>query len=194
MEGEIGMIRASCWVGLIAVVVLGGALAGIADEEAWRYAEAACLSIGDVPVCSAAFEADGWSAAATVRVIVDQDSPFWGVRSTGQKTCEFERPLVIDAPTEIRLSVRLIGSLRLENEAGEAWIVTRVSVADAATSEPVQELEISQATAPGRFVRSRTSAGTTAIEVTALLGSPSSTVYVVQPPVPSQREMPSVQP
>jgi len=166
------MRSASCWFVLIVLIVLGGSWTGTAEEpivneEDWRFTETACLSIGDVPVCSAAFEAAQRSAAVTTRVVVDQDSPIWGVRSTGQKTCEFEKAFTIGAAVDARLSVRLAGSLQLDDEAGEAWIVTRVSVTDGASSEPVKELEISQATVPGRFMRSRTSPGLTPIEDTA---------------------------
>ena len=166
------MTRATRWFELVVVLAVGASLTAIAakppvNEGEWEFAEQACVEIGDVTACFASFDATERTAVAAVRVSVDQDSPFWGVQSTAQKTCEFEKLLVLDEPADVRLSARLSGTLTLESKTGEAWIVARAYVADAATMEPIAELEISQATVPGRFMRSRMATGTMTIEDTA---------------------------
>jgi peptide/nickel transport system substrate-binding protein len=180
------MTRAARWFGLVVALAVGISLTGIPAEPPihegeWEFAEQACLAFGDVTDCSASFDADTRTAIATARVTVDQDSPFWGVRSTGQKVCEFEKSLLLDGPADVRLSARLTGALTLEGKDGETWIVTRVYVADAATMEPVLELEISQMTVPGRFMRSRSTPGTTTVEDTAdRIASLAAGAYVVR--------------
>ena len=180
------MTRAARWFGVVVALAVGASLTGIATESPanegeWEFAEQPCVKIGDVTACSASFEAIERTAVAAARVSVDQDSPFWGVQSTAQKTCEFDRPLLLDEPSDVRISARLTGTLTVESESGEAWIVARAYVADAATMEPVVELEISQATVPGRFMRSRTAPGTTTIEDTAdRISTLDAGVYVVR--------------
>ena len=138
----------------------------IVSEGEWSFIEDACLSIGDVSACSAVFDATGRSAAATTQVGVDQDSPIWGKDSSAQKTCELEKTFTLEAPAQVRLSALLTGTLRVEKGAGEAGVVVRILVADTATTERVNALEISSLTVPGRFLRSRTSPGTTQIRDT----------------------------
>ncbi len=188
------MRRTAIWFCFV-VLAVGLPLAGIAeepvvDEDAWAFAEADCVAFGDVSACSAAFEAIGRSASVTTHVAVDQDSPLWGVQSTGQKTCEFEKTFTIDAPVDARLSVQLTGTLSVEDEAGEAWITARVYVADAVTLRPVGELEISESTVSGRFLRSRVAPGITPIEDTAdrIATLPAGT-YVVRASVITYAEM-----
>jgi len=166
------MKRTPSGVGLVCAMAVIVTFVGVAAEppvidDDWQSTEGVCISVGDVPECSAAFVVDGRTATATARVTVDQDSPFFGVRSTGQKTVEFEKPFLLEASAEVRLSARLSGMLTLESDDGEAWIVTRAYVADAVTLDPVAELDLSQATIPGRFMRSRTTPGSTTVEDTA---------------------------
>lgn len=139
----------------------------IAHDEDWEFVEAVCLSTGDVSVCSATFHATQRNAVASTRVGVNQDSPIWGRRSSAQKTCEFEKVFTIESPAEVHLSARMTGTLLVEDGIGEAGVVVRVLVTDAATSRPVEALDISSATVPGRFLRVRTAPGTTSIEDTA---------------------------
>ena len=184
------------WFGIGFTLLLGWiCLVGIADEPSahesdWEFVEGACLSTGDVSVCSATFDATQRAAVATTRVGVDQDSPIWGKPSIGQKTCEFEKTFTIEGPVEARLSVRLTGTLLLEDGTGEAGLVAHVSVTDATTSQLVGTLEISSATVPGRFMRSRTAPGTTSIEDTAdrIATLPAGT-YVVRASVIAYAEM-----
>jgi peptide/nickel transport system substrate-binding protein len=138
----------------------------IVGEGEWSFVEGACLSVGDVSACSAVVDAAGRSATVTTRVAVDQDSPVWGKDSSAQKTCELEKTFTLEAPAQVRLSALLTGTLRVEKGTGEAGIVARVLVADTATTERVDALEISSLTVPGRFLRSRTSPGTTEIRDT----------------------------
>lgn len=138
----------------------------IVGEGEWSFVEGACLSIGDVSACSAVVDAAGRSAVATTRVAVDQDSPIWGKDSSAQKTCELEKTFTLKAPVQVRLSALLTGTLQVEKGTGEAGIVARIFVADTATTERVDALEISSLTVPGRFLRSRTSPGTTEIRDT----------------------------
>jgi len=138
----------------------------IVGEGEWSFVEGACLSIGDVSACSAVVDAAGRSADVTTRVAVDQDSPIWGKDSSAQKTCELEKTFTLEAPAQVRLSALLTGTLRVEKGTGEAGIVARVLVADTATTERVDALEISSLTVPGRFLRSRTLPGTTEIRDT----------------------------
>jgi len=138
----------------------------IVGEGEWSFIEEACLSIGDVSACSAAFDAAGRSAVATTRTAVDQDSPIWGKDSSAQKTCELEKTFTLESPAQVRLSALLTGTLRVGKGAGEAGVVVRILVTDTATTERVDALEISSLTVPGRFLRSRTSAGTTEIRDT----------------------------
>ena len=168
-----GTMHSVRWFVFVFTLLLGSiCLVGVADEPitsegGWGFVEGACLSTGDVSVCSAMFNATQRTAVATTRVGVDQDSPIWGKPSVGQKTCEFEKTFTIEGPVEVRLSVQLTGTLLLEDGTGEAGVVARVFVTDAATSQLVGTLEISSATVPGRFTRLRTAPGTTSIEDTA---------------------------
>ncbi len=145
---------------------LGLADEPIVGEGAWEFIEGACLSIGDVSACSAAFDATDRSAVATAAVAVDQDSPIWGKDSSAQKTCELEKTFTLETPAQVRLSALLTGTLRVEKGVGEAGVVVRILVTDAATTERIDALEISSLTVPGRFLRSRTSPGTTPIQDT----------------------------
>ncbi len=162
-------VRWFCFV--VVLFVTWSPLLGLADEPIvsegeWEFMEEACLSIGDVSACSAAFDAADRSAAATTRVAVDQDSPIWGKDSSAQKTCELEKAFTLGAPAQVRLSALLTGALRVEGGAGEAGIAVRILVTDTATGERVDALEISSLTVPGRFLRSRTSPGATEIQDT----------------------------
>ena len=162
----------------------------VTSEGDWEFVEGACLSTGDVTACSATFDSTQRTAVATARVGVDQDSPIWGKRSSAQKTCEFEKVFTIESPAEARLSAWLTGTLLVEDGIGEAGVVVRVFVTDAATARPVEALEISSATVPGRFLRVRTVPGTTSIEDTAdrIATLPAGT-YIVRASVIAYAEM-----
>jgi peptide/nickel transport system substrate-binding protein len=193
---EIGMRRGVRWVWLVVLLSVGWcSLIGFADEpiaseEDWTFIEGACLSIGDVTACSATFDTTDRAAVATTRVGVDQDSPIWGTPSRAQKTCEFEKRFTIDAPAQVRLSALLSGTLWLENGIGETGVAVRILVTNAATTERVNELEISSLTIPGRFLRLRTSPGSTSIRDTAdrIALLPAGT-YVVRASVIAYSEM-----
>ncbi len=162
------MKRLASWLCLIVLL----SLVGIADdavvsESDWSFIEGDCLSTGDVSACTVDFAAAGWTATATTRVSADQDSPIFGDDSSAQKTCEFEKTFTIDAPSQVRLSALLSGALTVENGIGEAGVVVRILVADTTTSQRIDALEISSLTVPGRFLRSRSTPGTTSIEDTA---------------------------
>ena len=162
----------------------------IVGEGEWSFIEEACLSIGDVSACSAAFDAAGRSAAATTRVAVDQDSPIWGKDSSAQKTCELEKTFTLETPAQVRLSALLTGTLQVEKGAGEAGVVVRILVTDTATTERVDALEISSLTVPGRFLRSRTSPGTTQIRDTGdRIAALSAGTYSVRASVIAYAEM-----
>ena len=84
----------------------------------------------------------------------------------------------------------LSGTLKVEDGAGEAGIVVRVLVTDAATDERVDTLEISSLTVPGRFLRSRTSPGTTQIQDTGdRIATLDAGTYVVRASVIAYAEM-----
>jgi len=175
--------------GFVLAFILGGiCLAGDGDPAAteageWQFADTPCVRVGDVRACVATFVAvpddletpeeggtgavSAHAAGVAARVVVDQDSPLWGKRSIGQKTCEFERTFSLTEPMEIRLSAKMVGTLEVEGGVGEAAFVTRVAVFDPATFEAIEGLEISVTTAPGRFLRTRGTPGVSEIEDTA---------------------------
>jgi peptide/nickel transport system substrate-binding protein len=138
--------------------------APITFETPWLLDEGLCISAGDVPVCEAAFTSEEMSATGSLHVIADQDSPFIGKTSRGEKQLQFERTFSAESPIKVALFAELTGILRIEGGDGEVVVRAAAVVLDASTYLPVAGMEINASTSPDRFDRSISDPGTLEIQ------------------------------
>ena len=146
------------WVPLIAGSLAFLSLLAVATpitfDSPWIIDEGLCISTGDVPVCEKSFASQEMSAIGSLRLIADQDSPFWGKMSRAEKQIQFERTFAAETSIKVALFAELTGTLRLEGGEGEVVVRAAAVVLNAVTYIPVAGMEISASTVPDRFDRS----------------------------------------
>lgn len=109
------------------------------------------MTTGDVPACEAEFTPLEQSAVGSLHLLVNQDSPFFGVTSQAEKQIHFERAITAEREMKIALFAELTGTLRIQGGHGEVIVRAAAFILDAKTYLPVAGLEISTLTLAGRF-------------------------------------------
>jgi hypothetical protein len=97
---------------------------------------------------------DEETAIGRLHLVADQDSPFFGVTSRGEKRIQFERAFTAEETVKVALFAELTGTLRIEGGTGEVVVRATAIVFDAASLIPIAGMEITSSTIPDRFSRS----------------------------------------
>ena len=147
----------------IGVTVVGVA-APVTFDGPWQTNEGPCITSGDVPVCQCTTDYLEMTAAGTLTLSADQDSPLFGELSRGEKQLSFERHFTADSAIKVAVFAQLTGTLAIEGGSGEAAVRASVVVLDAATYVPVAGLRIDGSTVDGRFDHVLDVPGSIAIE------------------------------
>jgi len=151
-ESRHGTIRG--WaLGVLVMIGVTTAVAAtpITFDEPWYADEGPCITSGDVPICRCATDFLEMTAAGTVTVSVDQDSPLFGELSRGEKQVSFERAFTASSAIKVAVFAELNGVLAIEGGTGEVAVRASVVVLDASTYVPVAGLRIDASTVDGRF-------------------------------------------
>ncbi len=138
-------------LGLMLIMTHSAASQPVIYDTPWTADEGPCISQGDVPVCQADASSDDLIASGRLRVVANQDSPFWGETSRGEKQLHFERAFTAQSSIKVALFAELSGFLRIDGGAGDVMVRASAAVLDAATYLPVAGLELNARTVSKRF-------------------------------------------